>query len=173
VELLTRYLLEEALTRLGDLGIGLTVCAGNARPPAGFAALTAGGARPADPGTFSLARALVVNDADLADPQASENEANNPGEVATCLMIRSDGTPDRLPCECGTRARRPFTPPSRTGRSWARTHCSGRWLGAGTKTGAPGCWCRGWLAHINHLRQLRQARSERSGGCAGLARIKK
>lgn len=38
----------------------------------------------------------MVNDTDLADPQASENEANTPGEVATCLMIRSGGTPDRL-----------------------------------------------------------------------------
>jgi hypothetical protein len=34
VALLTRHLLEEVLTRLGDLGIGLTVCAGNARLPA-------------------------------------------------------------------------------------------------------------------------------------------
>ena len=32
----------------------------------------------------------------LTDPQASENEANTPGEVATCLMIRSGDTPDRL-----------------------------------------------------------------------------
>jgi hypothetical protein len=38
---------------------------------------------------------LVVNHADLADPQASENEANTPGAAATCLVIRSGGTLQR------------------------------------------------------------------------------
>jgi len=94
VALLTSHLLEEALTRLDDLGIGLTVCAGSARLPASLRWPLVAQAQRTQEHSACQVR-LVVNHADLADPQASENEANTPGAAATCLVIRSGGTLQR------------------------------------------------------------------------------
>lgn len=94
VALLTRHLLEEALTRLASLGIGLTVCAGDARLPASLHWLLVGHAE-GPQGHSACQVRLVVNDADLGEPPDTENQANTPGAAATCLVIRSGGTPER------------------------------------------------------------------------------